>query len=427
MRNIFKELLIKGFLSSEQLFKILRAFLYDDRILDKVLSDEQLANRLIKDDRLLQKILHDDQALPKLLSDVFLFERILADAQLLPKLLEDERSRHLILTNDRLLERLLRDTRTVDRIMSDVQVNPDHPFLRGLAAAIEFERVWQSLSHVLPTTHPAIQQKYRLALQKAAAGDAGVKNLILDTITEEDQLGLAGGALRFPDRRSLWILLHEILINEDYYFETEAEAPRILDGGTHFGLAIYYFKMLYPAARITGFEPAPALRALALENVKTNNYTNVDILPYALAGTARTAKFILSETDSMAGSLTARQRIAGNPVSEIEVECRPLSEFLREPVHFLKLDIEGVEDEVLAEAEPYLNNVQYIFCEYHHGNGLETDRLAKILCLLDRAGFDAQVGKSFSFQQRTNRRPLTFVERPYSAVIWARNRQWRPD
>jgi hypothetical protein len=128
----------------------------------------------------------------------------------------------------------------------------------------------------------------------------------------------------------------------------------------------------------------------------------------------------------MAGSLTGRRRKAGDDVNEIQVECRRLSEFLQEPTHLLKMDIEGVEDIVLAEAEPFLSNVQYIFCEYHHGSGLDTDRMGKILNILDRTGFDAQIGKSFSFHQSTEKRPFSFVGCPYSGVLWAKNKNWQP-
>ena len=127
----------------------------------------------------------------------------------------------------------------------------------------------------------------------------------------------------------------------------------------------------------------------------------------------------------MAGSLTERRRIVGDNVSEIEVRCRKLSEFLQEPIHFLKLDIEGSEDVVLAEAGELLKNVQHVFCEYHHGAGLNTDRLGRILLLLDENGFDVQVGKSFSSQRGTERRPMSFVGRPYSGGIWAKNKSWK--
>ena len=162
-----------------------------------------------------------------------------------------------------------------------------------------------------------------------------------------------------------------------------------------------------------------------MENIRERGYKDCEILPYALNDTEGTRTFLVSGSDSMAGSLTDRRRVAGDKISEIEVECRRLSLFLQEPVHFLKLDIEGSEDAVLSEAGELLQNIQHIFCEYHHGGGLKHERLAIILTVLEKAGFDTLVGKSFSTQIGSSYRPMSFVDRPYSAVIWAKNRNWR--
>ena len=108
-------------------------------------------------------------------------------------------------------------------------------------------------------------------------------------------------------------------------------------------MAIYYFKSLYPKAKITGFEPVPHIRELALENIQQNNYADVEILPYALSDTEEKKTFFISKTYSMAGSLTTRRRHFHDEVTEIPVECRRLSPYLQEPIHFLKLDVEGAE------------------------------------------------------------------------------------
>lgn len=126
----------------------------------------------------------------------------------------------------------------------------------------------------------------------------------------------------------------------------------------------------------------------------------------------------------MAGSLTARRRESGDEVETIEVECRRLQEYLRQPVHFLKIDIEGAEDKVLADCADSLHNVQHLFCEYHHGSGLATNRLAKILALLDDVGFAVHVSKSTDNYRHTHRRAMSFVKGPYSAVLWAKNKKW---
>jgi len=375
MKSVLKASLIRGVLSHEPLFRALRALLFDDRVYDKILSDDALSTR--------------------------------------------------IFSYDHACDRILSDMRILEKILADERIANRGPLYKRLLATIEFHQAWQAVRPFVQADSVDMTLRYQAAQAKSRRGNRDVRNLILDVICEDGKVLLANGVMKFPDRHSLWTLIHEILINEDYYFETNTDAPRILDCGTHFGLAIYYFKSLYPQARITGFEPVPALRELALENARRNGYRDVEILPYALSDVDKVTTFIVSNTDSMAGSLTKRRRVAGDEVSEIEVECRRLSEFLQEPVHFLKLDIEGSEDVVLAEAEAFLGNVQHLFCEYHHGMGLDSDRLGKILLLLNRAGFEVQVGKSFCHQRSSMHRPATFVDQPYSAVLWAKNRTWK--
>lgn len=265
-------------------------------------------------------------------------------------------------------------------------------------------------------------------INQKSNNDHKITNRYIDSIKlvkPDNKVIFQKGTIQFPDSHSLWTLINEILINEDYYFETNTDAPRILDCGTHCGLAIYYFKNLYPKAKIIGFEPMPTMQKIASKNIADNQYSEVEILPYALSNVAGKTKFLVSRNFSMGGSLTERRRDAGDDVYEIEVECKLLSSYIKEPVNFLKLDIEGSEDLVLEEAKNFLENVQHIFCEYHHGNGLNTDRLGKILLLLNNAGFDTQVSKAFSFQKRSSKRPMNFVEHPYSAIIWAKNKHWK--
>lgn len=292
------------------------------------------------------------------------------------------------------------------------------PRLRAMAALLG---KWEELRAVLPADDPAMEARLRdglLAIEHAVH----VRGRVLDAITEGDVVHLAHGSLQFPCRHSLWTLIHEILLNEDYYFDSDSESPTIIDGGAHMGMAIYYFKTLYPNARITAFEPEPALRAMAEANVARNGYKDVSVLPYALAGVQESATFYVSDTWSMAGSLSDRRAQLGDGVREISVECVPLSDYLDGPVDFLKLDIEGAEDEVLEDAAPKIHNVRHLFCEFHGGGGLASGRLAKILEILEAAGFDAQIAKSHNYQETSRRRPFTHFGGSASQIIWARRR-----
>ncbi|MCF6285607.1 MAG: FkbM family methyltransferase [Candidatus Hydrogenedentes bacterium] len=290
-------------------------------------------------------------------------------------------------------------------------------------ACIALSETWNTLKTLLPERDAQTEERFLDALQRIQE-PSHVRGRILDVITEENVVHLAHGSLRFPCRHSLWTLLHEILLYEDYFFSCDTDTPRIIDGGTHMGMAIYYFKTLYPKARIIGFEPLPSLREIANENIARNGYSDVEILPYALAERGGDAQFHVSDSWTMAGSLHARRGPMGDDVHQITVECVPLSDYLDEPTHFLKLDIEGPEAEVLAEAAHKLNKVQHLFCEFHQGAGLGSDRLAKILSILEAADFEVQVGKSHNYQQTSLKQPFTHFDGAASMLIWARNRNW---
>jgi FkbM family methyltransferase len=323
--------------------------------------------------------------------------------------------RNVLLADQKgLLKRFLVDQGFIREILKD----------KRMLAVIQFLMEWREVSAIVDSQKEGVAEKVDQVAREITT-TVNLHRQIGSVFCEEDTAFLAKGQLTFPEFPAFWVLLHEILLNEDYFFQTKAESPRILDCGTHFGLSLYYFKTLFPRSRITAFEPVPALRELAASNMKRNGFKDVEILPYALSDRRETARFQISKVDTMAGSLTSRNEASGAEFEEIEVECRPLSEFLREPVNFLKLDIEGVEDVVIEEARDHLHRVEHIFVEYHQDKALPGGRLPRILEILNAAGFDTHLDKSYSAHQTTGRRPLTAVGKGLSLSIWGRNRNWK--
>lgn len=294
---------------------------------------------------------------------------------------------------------------------------------------IEYLKLWNMLSKYLLTDSKKTifghnYTKYKLIFDTSIRLHTDkYKNLILDSFYQGDEVLLKNGNLIFPDRISFWLLMHEILIDEDLYFETNSKTPYIIDCGTHLGLSIYYFKYLYPDSRIIGFEPNPENREIALNNVKRNTYTNVEILPYALFNNNEVQNFNIPKEISMAGSLADRS-FSQEYSNVIEVKCCRLIEYLNEPVNLLKLDVEGVETIILEDSKNLLKNVQYIFCEYHFTSSIENN-MHDILKILDEAEFEYQVGKSFANYTRTTKKPFNYIDERLSIVIWAKNKNWK--
>jgi hypothetical protein len=114
----------------------------------------------------------------------------------------------------------------------------------------------------------------------------------------------------------------------------------------------------------------------------------------------------------------------GVETKSVKSASRKLSAFLADPVHFLKLDIEGAETEVFLESGHLLHNVKYIFCEYHYDNIWSRKGLMTITNTLAKSGFVYQLPRSGWAEKKYNWRPMSYVGNSYSLSIFARNVKW---
>ena len=199
-----------------------------------------------------------------------------------------------------------------------------------------------------------------------------------------------------------WILVYlfeEIFLSRDYFFRSESARPRIVDCGTHVGLAILYFKWLHPGARILGFEADPDTFALLERNVVANGLADVEIENVALyPGRASVTLYRDAAWGGVPFTSTDRRFVEqygsrGGAPQAREVPATTLSAHLDEPVDFLKMDIEGAELPVIEElaASGKLELVRRMAIEYHHHIDPGVDRLGVLLGILERHGFGYQI------------------------------------
>jgi FkbM family methyltransferase len=245
-----------------------------------------------------------------------------------------------------------------------------------------------------------------------------VRGFIRDALVRDGRLVLDRAVLEFPEAGSLQVLVEEILVFENYWFSTPSPQPVIIDGGANFGLASYYFLQIFPHATILAFEPDPVMAAMLRRNADRNNWSNVRVIEAALAPRAGTAVFHSTPRQSMAGSLTDRMRKTGQAGSDYPVACRTLSEFLTQPIDFVKLDIEGAERDVIAEAAVGLDNVSHLFCEFHRQPGKGHDDLAAIVEVLEHARFEVEIAGPSRLDAGSDR-GIENVRRRRSLQIWA--------
>jgi FkbM family methyltransferase len=208
---------------------------------------------------------------------------------------------------------------------------------------------------------------------------------------------ILGARIRVLDYRAFIDVFSEIFVRQDYFFESTSRTPLILDCGSNIGMSVLFFKSLYPDSRIIAFEPDRLTFNVLQMNVQ-NNFENVEIHNNAISSTEDFVEFY-SDPDQP-GSLamsTARERFPGREVNTQKVETIRLSEFIREEVDLLKMDIEGAEESVLKELAETdkLKWVKEMFIEYHHHLNPDEDRLSELFRLFEENGFGCQIHSPF--------------------------------
>jgi hypothetical protein len=93
---------------------------------------------------------------------------------------------------------------------------------------------------------------------------------------------ILGMDVAFLDHYWLVEMFEEIFLRTQYSFESAKDQPLIVDVGSNIGLSILFFKRLFPAATIIGFEPDPAAFRLLRRNVDANRLRDVTLLDVAV-------------------------------------------------------------------------------------------------------------------------------------------------
>jgi FkbM family methyltransferase len=188
----------------------------------------------------------------------------------------------------------------------------------------------------------------------------------------------------YVDALSLAPQWHDIFVRRTLAFRAATDAPRVLDCGANVGLASIWIKRQYPQARITAFEADPVIHAVLQHNLQRNNLTDVEAVHAAVWRDTQPITFRCEGSDS-----GAIDQVAAATTGRVcDVPAIRLRDYLRSgpTVDLLKLDIEGAEAEVLADAEDALDRVRAMQVEVHD---FDTDRrlLPRCLDLLARGGF----------------------------------------
>ena len=227
-------------------------------------------------------------------------------------------------------------------------------------------------------------ERYRENIKKIQSIKTGVSPLERERILKHPHF--KQGVAEFFDASFLFShgpsFLHsvdELFQEEIYKFSTKTQSPYIIDCGANIGLSIYYFKKLFPTSKILAFEPDREIFSLLKKN--TENLTDI-ILEEKAVWTEDTTLEFFSE-GALAGSLVTD---FGKKNNLIKIEAINLKKYLTQQIDFLKIDIEGAENELIFNLEGHLSNVKHLFLEYH-GILNQPQNLGEILNLLKKEGF----------------------------------------
>jgi FkbM family methyltransferase len=159
------------------------------------------------------------------------------------------------------------------------------------------------------------------------------------------------------------VVLGEVLVDEDYNVPGLDDVREIVDLGSHIGASIAFFRMRYPQARIHGFEPDPSTFARLQANVGA--FEGVTLDPRAVSDSNGESLFYSSDHSPASSLVAATGGGRHVPVRSVTLDSI-IEELGSRGVDLLKLDVEGAEYDILAQARR-LRAVRAIAGELHPG------------------------------------------------------------
>lgn len=227
------------------------------------------------------------------------------------------------------------------------------------------------------------EYKYRNEINKKTGLSINEKKNINNNFTYiKGTANFFGNPFHFSNGVSFLHSIAEIFADNIYNFSSNIEDPYIIDCGANIGLSIYYFKKLYPKSTILGFEPDNEIFEILKDNIKFfPNNDNIEIRKEAVWIEDTTLDFF--SEGGLAGSFSVD--FSGRNCT-YKTTAIDFKKYLDKKIDFLKIDIEGAENELIFDIKDKLDNVDRMFLEYH-GISNKPQNLGDILNLLSESGF----------------------------------------
>jgi len=164
----------------------------------------------------------------------------------------------------------------------------------------------------------------------------------------------------------------------------------VIDVGAGLGDFTISVAKRYPQSSVYAYEPFPESFALLRENLKLNNIQNAQAFPYAVGSHKGTLLLRLISKEPVQHTTTPSNQ-EGNllEVQSITLE-QIFSQFQLTSCHYLKMDCEGAEYDILLNANvEIVQKIQHICLEYHDG----TTRFSHtdLVVFFEKCGFQVRL------------------------------------
>ena len=211
---------------------------------------------------------------------------------------------------------------------------------------------------------------------------------------QEKKIEIAGLRLNYIRPYEVLHTYKDIFENEIYKFSASSDRPLIIDCGSNIGISVLYYKTLYPGSTVIAYEPDKKNFQLLSKNISDNNLQQVTLHEAAVWVENGEISFASNAAEGSSITLTNE----GSNV--VIVPSIRLADVLNtyDKIDFLKLDIEGAEDTVVADCGSLLSRIENLFLEYH-GTIHETEKLITILKTLHDCGFKVYLNNAANHLQ----------------------------
>ena len=152
-----------------------------------------------------------------------------------------------------------------------------------------------------------------------------------------------------------------VFVFQEYAAPCQTARPmrRIVDLGAHIGCSCLFWLRVYPGCRVEAFEPHPAHVEILRENLQRNGVLDRVKLHEAAAGVREGSMFLSNQ--GVSSRLSADYRPGHHRVEVVDffetVGCTPID--------LLKIDVEGSEYALLADARFSALQTHAIVMEWH--------------------------------------------------------------